>query len=109
MRLFRTALLSCALAALLGGTAQAQGDQGDQQLSVSQLRDGWAVAITPGGKMTRRSNISPEMLRELMKDARPMSTASIMFMRDNKVYVVPDRSMQGGTMLSEQMAQPSKR
>jgi hypothetical protein len=110
MSYMRTALLGFALAvALGGGVARAQGDQGDQQLSSFQLMSNWVLVVTPDGRVTRRSDVPQDTLAEVMKDARPMTTGGIMFMRDNKLYMAPDRSMQGGTMLSDAIARPTRR
>ena len=97
----RTALLGFALAVALGASAWAQGDQPGQQLSGFQLKTGTVLCVTPDGTVTRRSDVPPEMLSEVMRDARPMAAGSILVMRDNKLYVTPDRRTQGGTMLIE--------
>jgi len=107
MNFLRTALLGAALATALGGIARAQGDQGDQQLSSFQLMNNRVLVVTPDGRVTMRSVNSPDMLSEVMKEARPMTAGSILIMRDNKLYVAPDRPMQGGTMLSEVIARSS--
>ena len=99
----RTALLGFALAVVLGAIAWAQGDQPGQQLSGFQLKTGTVLCVTPDGAVTRRSDVPPEMLSEVMREARPMTAGSILVMRDNKLYVTPDRRMQGGAMLIEQI------
>ena len=72
MRSMRTVLLGFALAVVLGGIAWSQGDQPGQQLSNFQLRTGTVLFVTPSGTVSRHSDVPPEMLSELMKDARPM-------------------------------------
>ena len=103
MGYMRTALLGFVLAVAFGGIAWAQGDQPGQQLSPFQLRTGTVLCVTPDGTVTRRSDVPPEMLKEVMRDARPMTAGSILVMRDDKLYVTPDRRMQGGTMLIEEI------
>jgi len=98
-----------ALAVALAGAARAQGDQGDRQLSRLQLMTGTALVFTPDGRVTRRLDVAPDMLGELMKDARPMTAGAILFMRDNTLYATPDRPMQGGTMLSQAIARSPNR
>jgi hypothetical protein len=105
----RTAFPGFALAVALGGIAWAQGDQGGQQLSSFQLMNGWVLVVTPDGRVTRRSDVAPDMLSEVTRDARPMAAASILAMRDNTLYAVPDRPMQRGTMLSEAIVRPPRR
>ncbi|MBV8588856.1 MAG: hypothetical protein JO212_02125 [Acetobacteraceae bacterium] len=95
------ALLGFALAVALGAIAWAQGDQPGQQLSGFQLKTGTVLCVTPDGTVTRRSDVPPEMLREVMREARPMTAGSILVMRDDKLYVTPDRRTQGGAMLIE--------
>jgi hypothetical protein len=105
----RSIFLGFALAVVLGGIVWAQGDQPGQQLSSFQLMTGTALVITPDGRVTRRSDVPPDMLGELMKDAQPMTAGRILFMRHNELYSAPDRPMQGGTMLSEAIARSPKR
>jgi hypothetical protein len=105
----RTALLGFTLAVLLGGIVWAQGDQPGQQLSSFQFNTGTVLVVTPDGRVARRSDVAPDMLGELTKDARPMTAGRILFMRDNKLYSTPDRRMQGGTMLSEAITRSPKR
>ena len=104
----RTVLVGFALAAALGGAAQAQGDQPGQQVSNFQLMTGTVLVITPDGTVSRRSDVPPNMLDELMKEARPMPAGGIMFMHDNKLYATPDRRMEGGKTLSEAIARSRK-
>lgn len=70
---------------------------------------GTVLVVKPDGRVTRSSDVAPDMMGDLMKDARPMTTGAIMFLRDNKLYATPDRPMQGGTMLSEAIARSPKR
>lgn len=107
MSSIKTALLGFASAAALGGIVWAQGDQGSQQLSSFQLMNGWVLAVTPDGKVTRRSDVAPDMLAEVTRDAHPMTGATILAMRDGTLYAAPDRRMQGGTMLSEAISRSS--
>lgn len=108
MSSIRSALLGFAFAVVLSGVALAQGDQGDKQLTSLQLRSNSVLVITPDGRVSRRSDVPSDVLAEAMKDARPMTTAGIMFMRDNKLYMAPDRPMTGGTMLSEAIMRSGK-
>jgi len=108
MSSIRTALLGFAFAVAFGNVALAQGDQGDKQLTGIQLMSNSVLVITPDGRVSRRSDVPPDLLAEAMKDARPMTTAGIMFMRDNKLYMAPDRPMQGGTMLSATIMRSGK-
>jgi hypothetical protein len=109
MGLMRTALLGFTAAVAIGGIVWAQGDQPGQQLSNFQINTGTVLVVTPDGKVTRRSDVAPEMLGELMKDAHPMPAGGIMFMRDNKLYATPDRRIESGTMLSDAIAHSPKR
>ena len=81
---------------VLSGVALAQGDQGDKQLTSLQLMSNSVLVITPDGRVSIRSDVPSDVLAEAMKDAKPMTTAGITFMRDNKLYMVPDRPMTGG-------------
>ena len=108
MGFMRIALPGFAAAVALGGLVWAQGDQPGQQLSSFQLSTGTVLVVTPDGMVTRRSDVAPDMLSEVTKDARPVTTGMIMAMRDNKLYSTPDRPMQGGTMLSEAIARPKR-
>ena len=108
MSSIRTALLGFAFAAFLANLAWAQGDQGDKQLTGIQLMSNSVLVITSDGRVSRRSDVAPDLLAEAMKDARPMTTAGIMFMRDNKLYMAPDRPTTGGTMLSEAIMRSGK-
>jgi hypothetical protein len=108
MGVMRAALLGVTAAVAIGGIVWAQGDQPGQQLSSFQLNTGTVLVVTPDGKVTRRSDVAQDMLSEVAKDARPVTTGMIMVMRDNKLYSTPDRPTQGGTMLSEAIAK-SKR
>jgi len=99
----RTALLGFAFVTAVSVIAWAQGDQPGQQLSNFQLRTGTVLCVTPDGNVTRRSDVPPEMLSEVMTDARPMTAGSILVMQNDKLYVTPDRRMQGGTMLIEKI------
>ena len=105
----RTVLLGFALAIALGGIAWTQGDQGGQQLSSFQLRTGTVLVIKPDGTVTRRSDVPPDLLGEVTKEARTMTTGMILAMKDKTLYGTPDRPMQGGTMLSDAIAQSSNR
>ena len=105
---FRNVLLGFGTAVMVGGIVWAQGDQPGQQLSSFQLSTGTVLVVTPDGIVTRRSDVAPDMLSEVTKDARPVTTGMIMAMRENKLYSTPDRPMQGGTMLSEAIARPKR-
>ena len=59
--------------------------------------------------MTRRSDVPPDLLGEVTKEARTMTTGMILAMKDKTLYGTPDRPMNGGAMLSEAIAQSSKR
>jgi len=109
MSSIRTVLLGFALAVALGGIAWTQGDQGGQQLSSFQLMTGTVLVIKPDGTVTRRSDVPPDMVSEVTKEARPMTTGMILAMQDKTLYGTPDRPMKGGTMLSEAIAQSPKR
>ena len=109
MSSIRTALFGFVLAVTLGVIAWAQGDQGGQQLSTFQLMTGTVLVVTPDGKVSRRSDVPPDMIGEITKDARPMTATMIVAMRYNAVYGTPDRPMPGGTMLSEAITRSPKR
>ena len=49
-----------------------------------------------------------DMLGEMAKEARPMTAGIIVAMRDNTLYVTPDRPMQGGTMLPQAIGRSPK-
>ena len=107
MSSMKTALLGFAMGVALGGIALSQGDQGGQQLSSFQLMNGWVLAVTPDGRVTRRSDVAPEMLAEVTREAHPMTTGTILTMRDHTLYAASDRPMQGGVMLSEAIERSS--
>ncbi len=101
MSFLKNTLLGAALISAVGAAAYAQGDGGGQQLSSFQLMNNRVLVVTPDGRVVTRQVEAPEMLTELLKDARPMSAGSILIMHDNKVHATSDRPTQGGTMLSE--------
>ena len=108
MSFTRTVLLGFALTVVLGDIARPQGDQGGQQLSGFQLMTGSVLVVTPDGRVTRHFDVPPDMLGEVTKEARPMTAGIIVAMRDNTLYVTPDRPMQGGTMLPQAIGRSPK-
>lgn len=109
MTFLRTAIVGAAMVAALAGTVRAQGDSGSQQISDFQLMNGRVIVVSPQGYAALRYVPAPDMLAEIMRDARPMSTGSILAMRDGKLYAAPDRPMPGGTMLSEMITRSTAR
>ena len=101
MTSLRTAFLGTALILALGSGVRAQGDSGSQQLTDFQLMNGRVIVVTPAGRVAMRPGNGAGMLSDAMKDAQPMTGGSILFMRDNRLYAIPDRPMGSGTMLSD--------
>ena len=94
-------MLGTALILALGSGVRAQGEGGSQQLTDFQLMNGRVIVVTPTGRVAMRPGNGSGMLSDAMKDAQPMTGGSILFMRDNRLYAIPDRPMGSGTMLSD--------
>lgn len=79
----------------LASPAFAQGENADRPYG-----SGTWTFTTPSGEVTRRT-LTPAMTAELTKDASPMTVGTMMVMHDGKMYIVLDKKMANGKMLSD--------
>ena len=91
----RYALASLLVLGSLASSAFAQGESPDKPYG-----SGTWVFTTPSGQVMRRT-LTPAMTAELTKDATPMTVGTMMVMHDGKMYIVLDKKMANGKMMSD--------
>ena len=89
------AIASLVILASLASPAFAQGENADKPYG-----SGTWTFITPSGEVMRRT-LTPAMTAELTKDATPMTVGTMIMMHDGKMYIVLDKKMASGKMMSD--------
>jgi len=83
---------------MLGGLATpafAQGETPDKPYG-----SGVMTFTTPEGAIMRKT-VPPATMAEMTKGAMPMTTGTMMMMHEGKMYMLPDRKMPDGKMMSD--------
>ena len=80
------------LGAFAGGALAADG---------RDVRENTIVLTNPNGRMVEMQMTDKAMQEMMLKDAMPMTAGVMMMMHGGKMYMVSDRKMPNGKMLSE--------
>ncbi len=97
MQFFKQAIASLALMGALASPAFAEGQ------ARSALTENTMLMTTPSGEVVQMNITDPAMKDLMMKDAMPMTDHVMMMMHGGKMYMVHDKKMPDGKMLSDMM------
>jgi hypothetical protein len=61
------------------------------------------LIVTPSGQIMRRQMVDAAMSEMMIKDATPMTAGTMIMMHGGKMYMVSDKKMPDGKMISEKM------
>jgi hypothetical protein len=98
MRFWTTTIASLAIVGTLTSPAFAQGGA-----EGTTFADETVMMVRPSGQIVRRQVADAAMSEMMMKDARPMAVDTILMMHGGKMYVVTDKRMSDGKMISERI------
>ncbi len=98
-----TRKLVLAAAVLLFGSAVARADVPGYEFMM--FPEGMAMVVEPSGKAAK-AKISEETAKEITAGAQPLSEAGIVLLYQGKLYIVPDKRLGNGKMMSS-MVVPS--
>jgi hypothetical protein len=97
MRVFKQAVVGLAmLGALAAPAIAAEGGEGHWQLT-----DGMVITTLPNGAVVQKKVTDATTAATLMKEATPLAAGVMIMMHDGKVYMITDKKMPNGKMLSE--------
>jgi hypothetical protein len=61
------------------------------------------LMVTPSGQIMRRQMTDAAMSEMMIKEATPMTAGTMIMMHGGKMYMLPDKKMSDGKMISEKM------
>jgi hypothetical protein len=99
MKFWITTIASLAVMATLASPAFAQGGAEGAMFS-----EGTVLMVTPSGQIMRRQVTDAAMVNMMTSDATPMTAGTMIMMHGGKMYVVHDKKMSDGKMISEKLA-----
>ena len=79
----------------IASPAFAQGETPDKPYG-----SGVMTFTTPSGTITR-TTVPPAMMAEMTRGAMPMTAGTMMMMHDGKMYMMADKMMPNGKMMSD--------
>lgn len=100
MRYLARSLASFALVAGLATSALAQGEGGRPEVN---FKPETFRLVMPDGKVVEKKMTDQHMKEMMANGAMPMTAGVIMMMHDGKMYMVQDKKMPNGKMLSDVM------
>ena len=89
------AIASLLVLGSLVSPAFAQGETPDKPYGAGVM-----TFTTPTGTITRRT-VPPAMMAEMTKGVMPMTAGTMMMMHEGKMYMMPDKMMPNGKMMSD--------
>jgi len=92
-----TPLLMSVLAVSLLGSALARADVPGYEFMM--FPEGMAMVVDANGKATK-TKITEDMAKAITDGAQPQSEASIVLLYRGKLYIIPDKQLAGGRMMS---------
>ncbi len=98
MNSFKRFIISLVLIGTVAGPAFAAGEGG-----ASSLQNNTLLMTTPSGAIVQKMVMDQAMADMMVKDAMPMTAGVIHMMHGGKMYMVTDKKMPDGKMLSEFM------
>ena len=108
MKLLRTAALGLGLfgAASLAPAAFAPTAFAGESVEVSNLAPSTILMISPTGKVSSMKMTDKMMMDMAMKEGTPLTGNVMLLMTDGKLYLMQDKMMPNGKMLSEFIFSP---
>jgi len=89
------AIASLLMLGSLAAPAFAQGENPDKPYG-----SGVMTFTTPSGTIERRT-VPPAVMAEMTKGAMPMTAGTMMMMHEGKMYMMADKKMPNGKMMSD--------
>lgn len=89
------AIASLLLVGSLASPAFAQGETADKSYGAGVM-----TFTTPSGTISRKT-VPPAMMAEMTKGVMPMTAGTMMMMHEGKMYMMQDKMMPNGKMMSD--------
>ena len=92
-----TVIIAVLLTAIGSGAALAQGAPPG-----SSWQD-TVIMIAPNGSVVQRTITDRSMMNMMMQGATPLRPGTMVMVHNGKMYMIPDKKMSNGRMLSEEV------
>ena len=103
MKLLRTAALGLSLFGAAAIVPFAPAARAGESVEVSNLAPSTILMISPTGKVSSMKMTDKMMMDMTMKEGTPLTGSVMLVMTDGKLYLLQDKMMPDGKMLSEFM------
>ena len=106
MKLLRTAALGLGLFATAAAIPFVPPALAGESVEVSNLAPSTILMISPTGKVSSMKMTDKMMMDMAMKEGTPLTGSIMLVMNQGKLYLLQDKMMPNGKMLSEFMFSP---